>query len=192
MVHPDGSRTLMMWNETSARNSQVHAVLRVAADFRPIETYVSYWSYGVFRGSGLYTVEGDTIHGEVSGPTGVSTQTLKVPGWFSFATHPLAGDGWHQLTIARDRKRGVQTSTLVNIDTARELNVPLIARAQQQPWEYLGETTIEVPAGKFPSTHYRSSKSEAWVSGEDRLLVRFVYTDLGSEYLLTKYQRSAP
>jgi hypothetical protein len=191
LVHPDGSRTLIMWNETRARHSQIHAVLRVEANFRPLEAYVSYWSYGVFRGSGLVRVDGDEIRTQISGPTGTSQQILPVPAWFSIATHPLAADGWHQLPVRK--KRGQQQSTtLINLDTAKELNVPILARVQQQPWQWLGEEKVTVPAGTFTTQRYRSGESDVWVMGEDRILVRFLWPSLGSDYVLTKYSTSAP
>ena len=50
-VHPDGTRTLMMWHNLAARDAQFSVVLRVAEDFRPLEAFLSYWVANGFKGN---------------------------------------------------------------------------------------------------------------------------------------------
>ena len=94
-VHPDGTRTLLMWHDLFARNLQYSVILRVAADFRPLQAYANYWTDNGYKGSVLVTVNGDTLEAIAQGPTGRVTQTLAVPAAVSIGTHPVAGDGWH-------------------------------------------------------------------------------------------------
>ena len=55
-VYTDGSRTMNMWHDLSARDAQFTIILRVAENFRPLEAFVSYWVANGFKGSTLSSV----------------------------------------------------------------------------------------------------------------------------------------
>ena len=104
LVHPDGTRTMLMWHDLAARNAQFTVVLRNDAAFRPLEAFASYWNAGRFKGSAHFLVEGTRLTAQASGPAGVVPQATVVPEWFSIGTHPVAGDGVH--TAGFDVARG--------------------------------------------------------------------------------------
>jgi hypothetical protein len=89
-VHPDGSRTMQALNRYGSPGVQRHVVYRVDAKFRPIEAYLLYWVGGQWRGSGLFSVHGDSLSVVANTPNGTLTHALKVPENFSFIPHPLS------------------------------------------------------------------------------------------------------
>ena len=187
IAHPDGTRTLLAWNDLHARNGQIHTVLRVDDRFRPLETHYTYWSDGRFKGAAWYRLDGDTLRGRIrTAQGGIATQALTVPEAVSFATHPLAGDGWH--TWYYDPSLGGdQTAALVNFDASSDVNAPAVARLQSQSWRRVGTETIDVPAGRFETERHTNGEATVWTTGPDCVLVRFEWTSLGLEYVLTQY-----
>jgi hypothetical protein len=186
-VHPDGSRTMRMWNDLYARNGHLTATLRVAQDFRPIEAYVSYWTQGQFKGSGMFAVNGRTLEAITNGPQGRINETIEVPEGFSIVTHPLAGDGWH--TWYYDRVQGgEQTGSIYNIDSMPDLTKPTIGKLEPQALEFIGEETIKVPAGTFDATHFLiGGVGDVWTMDPDSILVKFSWEQFGLEYVLASY-----
>ncbi|MCS6948787.1 MAG: hypothetical protein NZM12_14350 [Steroidobacteraceae bacterium] len=82
--------------------------------------------------------------------------------------------------------------TRIGIDVSADLAVPLLARAQQQAWQWLGETDVSVPAGEFRADHYRSGDNDIWVLGPDRLVVRYVVPRADSEFVLVRLDEAQP
>ncbi|NIL98040.1 MAG: hypothetical protein GTO62_13170, partial [Planctomycetales bacterium] len=78
-VHPDGTRTLMMWHDLFARDLQYSVMLRVAADFRPLQAFANYWTDTGYKGSVFITVTGNELQAIANGPVGAVTQRLAVP-----------------------------------------------------------------------------------------------------------------
>jgi hypothetical protein len=191
LAHPDGTRTLLMWNDLYARNGQIHAVLRVDRAFRPIETKYEFWSDGKFKGTASFHLRGGVLEGVVRTPEGgIAEQRLEVPEAVSFATHPLAADGWHAWYVD-PANRELQTGTLVNFDASADLTTPAGARVQPQSWRFVGRESLAVPAGRFDCERYTSGDATVWVTGPDRVLVRFEWTSLDREYVLTTFESRA-
>lgn len=188
MVHPDGSRTLLMWNDIAVSNTQFSVVLRTEASFRPVEAYLNYWVDSGYKGSALLRVSDDALSVSSYGPGGVHQDTVAVPEEFSIGTHPVSGDGWHlyQQSVNGD---GQPIARIYIMEASKDLTKPLLGNVVEMPFEVLGEETVTTPAGKFDTTHYRlaGGLSELWLAGEDRLLVRMVNARRGLEYLLSDY-----
>lgn len=89
LVHPDGSRTMMIWHDLSARNAQFSVVLGVASSFRPLEAYVSYWNGGQFKGSAMFSVDAGRLTAQSRGPAGPRSETIDVPQRFSTGVNDL-------------------------------------------------------------------------------------------------------
>ena len=183
LVHPDESRTMIMWNDFYAKNGQLTAVLKVAPNFRPKEAYMSFWTEAGYKGSALYTVTGDKMTGTLAGPAGEMTQTIDVPAGFSVATHPLAGDGWHTWHYDKDQG-GVQTAPFVNFDASADLTQLPISKWNPQEQEFLGVTQITVPAGTFMVDHFRQGTAELFIHGPDHILVKFLWEPIDRQYEL--------
>ena len=192
IAHPDGTRTLVMWNDLFARNGQIHALLRVGADFRPLQASYTYFSGGAYKGSGSFTLTDQRLEGVVRTASGeLLEQSLKVPENISFAVHPLAGDGWHAWYVGAtpgDEARGAIVDFDASADTAR----PALAHLQSQTWRYEGAESLEVPAGSFDSQRYTGAGATVWITGPDRLLVRFLWPQFDREYVLTRLETVSP
>ncbi len=185
-VHPDGSRTMMIWQNLHDRDAQFSVVLRVSGGFRPLEAYVSYWVASGYKGSGTFTVTGDRLAVRSRGPGGQIDETLAAPPEFSIGTHPVAADGWH-LWYA-DAPAG--ELRLYALDASADLARPLGGAFALMPYERVGSERLSTPAGDFDTVHYRlGGANDLWVSGEDRLLVRMIAPRAGSEYVLIRLER---
>ncbi len=185
-VHPDGSRTMIMWQNLHDRDAQFSVVLRVSAGFRPLEAYVSYWVASGYKGSGTFSVSDQRLAARSSGPGGRIDETVEVPPKFSIGTHPVAADGWH-LWYA-DAPAG--ELRLYALDASADLARPLTGALTAMPYERVGSARLSTPAGDFDTVHYRlGGMNDLWVSGEDRLLVRMIAPRAGSEYVLVRLER---
>lgn len=186
LVHPDGSRTMLMWHDLAARNAQFTVVLRNDAGFRPLEAFVSYWNDARFKGSASILVEDTRLTAQAAGPAGVVPQATVVPQRFSIGTHPVAGDGWH--TAGYDEARGgEQLQTLYSMEAGPDPMKPVLGSLVPLKIERVGEETVDVPAGRFAATHWRvAGVNDLWVVGPDRLVVKSVIAARDLQYLLVE------
>lgn len=188
-VHPDGTRTLMVWHDLFARDAQFSVMLRSAVDFRPLEAFVSYWNAGSFKGSAQIRVQGPQLNATSSGPAGIVAQELTVPAAFSIGTHPVAADGWHAAWYDR-AQGGVQTSTIYSMEASTDLGKPVLGTLRPLTIEFIGRETVEVPAGRFEAEHWKvAGVNDLWVVGEDRLVVKSVIAARDLQYLLTSLEQ---
>jgi hypothetical protein len=188
-VHPDGSRTLMVWHDLFARNAQFSVMLRNGVNFLPLEAFVSYWNAGSFKGSAHFRVQGAQLAATSSGPAGVITQLTELPKIFSIGTHPVAADGWH--TAGYEAARGgVQSLTLYSLEASTDLTKPVLGVLRPLSVERLGTETVDVPAGKFAAERWRiAGVNDLWVVGPDRLVVKSVIAARDLQYVLTSLDR---
>lgn len=191
-VHPDGSRTLSIWHDLAARNAQFTVVLRNAADFRPLDAFVSYWNGGRFKGAAHFLVDGGTLVATSRGPAGIVPQRIDVPAVFSIGSHPVAADGWH--TAGYDLSRGgSQTLNLYSLEAGTDVSKPVLGTLRPLAVERLGVETVEVPAGRFEAERWRlSGVNDLWVVGPDRLVVKSVIAARDLQYVLTRFEMAAP
>lgn len=187
-VHPDGSRTLIMWHDLYARDLQYSVMLRVDEDFRPLQAFANYWSENGYKGSVFITVTGDSLEAITHGPNGRIAQTLKVPDGLSIGTHPVSGDGWH-MWHADPNVDGVQkTGALYGIESSGDLSKPPLGSLTYMPMEVLGEEEVTVPAGTFKTDKYRlAGRTTVWTTGPDRIVVRM--SNARFSYVLTELER---
>ncbi len=187
-VHPDDSRTMIMWHDLFARNNQFTVVLRVAPNFRPLEAYLSYWTPNGYKGSNFITVMGDKLNAASNGPTGQLTQALTIPEKISIGSHPVAADGWH--TWYEDAKvKGPQKGTLYSMDATADINKPPLGTLVPFEFERVGKEKVTVPGGTFDTIKYKlGGVSEAWITEQDKLMVRVINGPRDYEYLLTEFK----
>ena len=191
LVHPDGSRTLMIWHDLWARNAQFSVVLRVAENFRPLSAFASYWVANGYKGNITFQVDGRSLTASGMGPDGPLVQSLEIPEQFSIGTHPVAGDGWH-LWYSPDEPGSKGSINLFSIEASADLSKPMLGQLVEMPYEVLGEEVVTTPAGSFKTSHYRMmGATDVWVTGEDRLMVRMVMARFDREYLLMRLQGSS-
>lgn len=193
-VHPDSSRTMQTVNRMDLLNAQRHVTLRVEANFRPLEVMAVYYTGGQWRGTGLFTVNGDTLDATVRTPEGMLRQTRTVPKRFSFIPHPLATDAW--ATWSYDRAAGgLQERTVYDMDGNASSAGSMLGKLHSQSLEFLGSEEMTTPAGTFQTDHFRAgANADIYLTGPDAILVRFVY-DTGTiktEFLLTDLETGGP
>jgi len=185
VVHSDGTQTLSSSSDLSRRNSLFTVVLRSAADFRPLEVYANYWSSGRYKGSGHFLVQGEHLFAESNGPdSGRQQQETAVPVRFSIGTHPVSADGWHtpDLDTANPKKGLFQ---LYSVEASADTTKPVLGALVPLEIEYMGEETIEVPAGRFTTQRYRlAGMNDLWVYGADRIVIRSELPTRGLRYVL--------
>jgi hypothetical protein len=190
-AHPDGSRTIRSFVDNFDAESQLNMIHRVAKDFRPLESLVTYWSKGNYRGSGMFSVDGPTLTATLSGPHGPLTETLDVPEKFSMVPHPLATDSWHTWYFDK-AKGGAQTTTLYNVQIAAPSDTPALGRLENGTMTFEGVEEVTVPAGTFTTDHYTMNDSiHVWVSGPDNMMVRYAMPTRDLEYVLTSLKTGA-
>ncbi len=185
-AYADGSRTMTMWHDLKARNAQFTVVLRVGADFRPEEAFLSYWVANGFKGSTLIRVDGDTLTASANGPAGVYEHSRDVPETVSIGTHPVSADGWHMWSDSGEVGKA-QTSTLYSVEASADVSKPPLGTPIELTFTRLGEETITVPAGTFETLHYDLFGSKVWVTKQDRLMVRMVNERRDLQYVLTEF-----
>jgi hypothetical protein len=185
LVHPDGTRTLLMWHDLFARNAQFTVVLRNDAAFRPVDAFVSYWNAGRFKGSAHINVEGAKLTAMSHGPAGAIARDTDVPAVFSIGTHPVAADGWHTAGYD-DARGGVQTLQRYSMEASTDLTLPVLGTMLPLQVERVGVETVEVPAGRFEAMHWKvAGMNDLYVVGPDRLVVKSVIPARGLQYVLT-------
>lgn len=186
-VHPDGTRTMIMSNDISARNNIYSVILRVAPNFRPLQSYVTYWTEAGYKGSAFFTVDGNQVEAIADGPNGRVTQSTAVPEAVSIGTHPVAGDGWHMWYEDPAAKDEQSKGTLYSVESSNDLTKPVLGQMLPFKFTIVGKEKITVPAGTFDTVKYRIGSTDIWVLMPDRLVIRSTNTARGYDYVLTEF-----
>ena len=189
-VHPDGTRTLIMWHDLYARNLQYSVILRVEENFRPLQAFANFWTENGYKGSTFITVKGDTMETITHGPVGQVTQAIDVPHGLSIGSHPVSGDGWHMWHVDPDAEGVQRSGALYGIESSGDLSKPPLGALTYMPMEVMGEETVTVPAGTFETTKYRlAGRTLVWVTMPDRIVVKMNNSGRGHDYVLTRLER---
>ncbi len=183
-VHPDGTRTMMVWKDLFAGNSHLHIVMRVEPSFRPLEAYGSYWQRDGYKGSIRVIVDGDTLHAVGWGPNGIGGHTLSVPYNLTLVTH---GEGLNAWSMWGEFEPGEQKPLVAyNISPVRNASAPVLGSLVEGEVTFVGEETITTPAGTFETVHMASSFMDTWATKNDRILVLQQIKSRGLEYVLVE------
>lgn len=189
-LHADGTRVMRATTDIFSRGVQVSVIQRVAPNFRPLDAHVTMYLAGGFKGAGTFVVVGDRLTAATRTAGGIATRQYSVPDSVSIGSHPLVLDGWHTWHV-RPELGKVQAGTVFLIDGDPDLTKPMLGTARATKFEYLGENDVVVPAGRFRARHYRiDGRAEVWIATEDRILIRSVWPQYGSEYVLEQLDRS--
>jgi hypothetical protein len=185
-VYKDGSRSVIMWHDLFATNTQFTGFARVDKDMRPLDAFAQFFTQGKFKGA-VQIVFGDGQMDLTStGPEGVVRQQRATPKEFSISLHPLASDWWHYWYYDRTTK-GSQISRYYSLEATRDLGLPVTARLIETTQEEAGEEDVSVPAGTYRAIKYTSGSSAAWLTGPDMILVKSSSPRSDREYVLTTY-----
>ena len=184
-VHPDGRRTIQTTNRLQKYGARRDITMRVDSDFKPEEVFASYWVQGEWRGSGLFTLKGQSMKAFVNTENGLIEQTLNVPQSFSFVPHPLSTNAFHHWVYDHE-VGGVQPITLYDMPPRALPSASLIGRMMESTIEYVGRRDIETPAGRFETDFYLygGKDFEMYVTPEDSLIIKAVWPPTDAEYVL--------
>lgn len=184
-VHPDGSRTLEARNRLDEAGFQRHVIYRVAKDFRPLEVTSVYWIGGQWRGTGLFSIDGDRLNAFVKTPDGLIHQERSVPQKFSIIPHPVSTNAWP--TWYYDKaKGGPQTMTVYDMDARAQAVSSMLGKMYDQILIYVGEESMTTPAGTFMVDHFKiDGEVDLYITGPDAILVRFLWRSSDREFVLT-------
>jgi hypothetical protein len=186
-VHADGSRTLNVLTNLAARSALFDVNLRSDSQFNPLEAFVRYWNQGAYKGSGHFWLEDHQLQITSGGPLGRQTASLAVPASWSIGSHPVSADGWH---TARFDPTGepVQTVSLLSIDASADVSKPVSGRFVPLKIEFIGEETLDVPAGRFMTQHYRlAGLNDLWVAEPHRIVIKSEIPVRNLRYVLTDW-----
>ena len=185
-VHPDGTRTMMVWKDLFAGNSHLHIVMRVEPSFRPLEAYGNYWQRDGYKGSIRVVVDGDKLHATGWGPDGFGEHTLSVPQDITLVTH---GEGLNAWAAWGDFEPGEQRSRIAyNISPIRNAAAPVLGSLAEGVLTFVGEERITTPAGTFETLHMSNGFMDVWSTKEDRILVLQQIKSRGLEYVLVELE----
>ena len=86
---------------------------------------------------------------------------------------------------------GKQTTLkLFSIEATADTSKLPLGSWTEMSLERIGEETVETPAGRFDSVHYRlAGFSDVWIHGPDRLMVKMQVPARDLEYLLVRLRR---
>jgi hypothetical protein len=186
-VYADGTRTIRTFLDMPNTASQITMVMRVDAEFRPIDAFANVYSTGRFLGSGFYAIEGHKLKQSINTPDGVFVDQIDVPEDFSLLLHPASADGWHYGYYDRN-EAGQQASRQCTLGAAGR---SVMCAFSERILEFVGTETITVPAGTFETQRFKFGDStELWLTGPDRIIVQHRYREGGSLYRLTEFEET--
>lgn len=192
----DGSVTMRSIAMTDDSRFVRDVVYTRDAGGRPVDSFIRLQVAEQLMGTGYFRVQGDAMRVVTDSlETGHTEQTVKVPiDFFSLITHAVMLDGW--LIFNYDRaKGGEQLRTFYNTSTRWNGTDGPLGRIETCRIKLVGEEELTVPAGTFKATHFTMDSdllkvptSRLWVAGEDRILLRYDWTDFDLEYVLTEWK----
>ena len=191
VAQSDGTRTLTASTDIFSRNVQVNAMVRVDANFRPIESFLQTYTQGRLKGSGLYRREGTQLRELVEGTAGKVDRLVDAPDVYSIAAHPIASDSWQFWPAFAADSETIET-TIYNIDGFPKWEEHMIGAWDKHLITKIGTRTITTRAGTFETRGYRLDELfEVWLTGEDNLIVEMSWPTFDRIYLLSEYSVSS-
>ena len=192
----DGSTTLRALAMTDDSRLVRDVVYTRDARGFPVDAFIRLQAEHRHVGSAYFRVEGDRLHIVVDGPeTGRTEQSLRIPtDFFVIRTHSVMLDAW--LLFSYDRAQGgEQTRTFYNTSSRWDGADGLLGRLDICRLHLLGEEELTVPAGTFKATRFtldcdafNMPTSHIYVTGEDRILLKYDWADYDLEYQLTAWK----
>lgn len=189
MVHPDGSRTMMITKNMFSNNRHHNVMMRVDENFRPIESYSSYHYPEGFKGSVRVMINGDLLQATSFSPVGRTEHEFRVPDEIAVITHGEGLNSWNASVMdPSDTQRGGPVDmqrTSYFISANRDGDGPVLGNISRPTLTRVGEETITVPAGTFETIHYSTGPLDVWAMKGDRVMVKQTFR--GENYILTEY-----
>lgn len=183
-VHPDGSRTVAAISRYGPRDIQRHSLSRFDGAFRPIDSALQYWIEGQWRASGSIVLDGTHMTVTSRSPQGEHTHNLEIFGPVALLPHQLTPDSMRVLLYDKVLG-GRQAFTMYSPDALAEGPKGLLGERTTQHITFIGEQMVTVPAGTFPTDHYKIEESiDVFVTGPDAVVVKWAFPRIDREHVL--------
>lgn len=193
-----GGRTLRAFCEMDEVGISRDVTMALDAHSRPIDGYVRVVHQGEISGSTLFMVEPGRV--ELEGRTrdhGRVSQRKPVPGMLPYlGLHPLVGDALVAPVRGTDAPGEFRTIHGVTNSLSPNGELGLVAMPTAIDVAYVGDETIEVPAGRFETQRYALRWNPAWppadmwVHGPLALFVLMRWSLIDTRYELTELRRA--
>lgn len=192
----DGSVTMRSLAMTADSKFVRDVIYTRGASGLPTDVFIRLQVADQWVGSGYFRLQGDTLNIVAdSVETGHTVQSVKAPAdFFSIATHAVMLDGWILFNYDR-AKGGEQLRTFYNTSTRWNGADGPLGRIETFRIKVIGEEEVIVPAGTFKAMHFTMDSdtlkvptSHLYVAGEDRILLKYDWTDFDLEYVLTEWR----
>lgn len=193
-----GGRTVRAFCEMDEVGISRDVTMALDERSRPIDGYVRVVNQGRVSGSTLFMVEPGRV--ELEGRTqdhGRVSQRKPVPGMLPYlGLHPLVGDALVAPVRGTDAPGEFRTIHGVTNSLSPNGELGLIAMPTAIDVAYVGDETIDVPAGRFATQRYALRWSPAWppagmwVHGPLALFVLMRWSLIDTRYELTELRTS--
>ena len=187
MVHSDGSRTLNARMHNLEAGTRTHIIQRVDADFHPLDAVIQRWVGDNYRGIGLFTIKDNVLTGLSRGAEEEGSQEVSLGQDVTLLSHAVAADAWLGIPANLEAQREGEI-TAYSVELKPSATPPFLGTMIHAAVEWVGRETIEVPAGRFDTTHLRlADRFDIWIFGPDRTMARMLDEKAGREYVLVDY-----
>jgi len=125
---------------------------------------------------------------------GKMTQSIRIPsGIFSIRTRSIMVNGWMVFNVDR-AKGGDQLRSFFSLsENVGDMEI-VSGRLKRQLIGTVCDEEVEVPAGTFKATHFfveesKGARSDFWVAGGDKILLRCLMSNSDRRYELISWTR---
>ena len=189
--HADG-RTVRAFCEMDELELTRDVSLSLDADGRPRDGFVRIIRHGRTLGSTWFVVDEQAIHCEaVTADLGRVSQRRPLAAPLGYlGLHPLVCDGLIALSRGTSCPGEFVALDIITNSVSPNGEQGLIAIPSVIDVAYLGDDTIDVPAGRFEARHYALrwqpdwSPADLWVHGPAALFLRLTWDMIDSRYEL--------
>ena len=159
-VQGDGTRTLSAYSYVTPIQFQNSTVMRVDANFRPLDGFANLYRSGAFFGSGFFVVDGNELTTTVNAPDKTFSDTMDVPDNVVLLLYPNSAYGW-MLGDYDMEAGGVQNVSMCVLAAAQGRSASCVL--VDEPLEYVGEESVTVPAGTFDTQHFKIGQERRYL-----------------------------
>jgi hypothetical protein len=194
--HRNGDRTLRAMCEIDDTQVLRDVVYTANAAWQPLDAFVRLTVRDEFMGSGWFRfserlAECETWMAEGGRVSQRFELERRVP---FFGVHPVAADCWCLGGFDLSKPQKIQTlqGGMMSSPLPNGASGPILSRFDLTI-EYLGEEEVSVPAGTFPTRHFRfllhdTPAEDLWCYGDDLIFVKIRWDLLKTTYELVELE----
>ena len=198
MVPHAGGRTLRAFCEMDDIGLSRDVTMALDAQSKPIDGYVRIIQHGAVRGSTLFLAGEKSIDCEgATQELGRVSQRKPLPAPLQYlGLHPLVGDALVTLSRGTDAPGEFRTVHGITNSTSPNGELGLLAMPTAIDVAFLGDETIDVPAGRFAAQHFALRwrpewpAADIWVHGPLAMFLRLTWSMIDARYELVQLRHA--